>query len=143
MLLADLVDLYVRVFARILSREDAKASPYTRYYVAVSMPLPWKQIMTVFGGVLAKKGKLEDATAHSIPISIVPPPCVWRWPYTLLRRTDVVCISVLPPCRASSFLGSSQYTRGERAKALGWEPQPVVLEDWVDEGITAALAKQQ
>ena len=76
MLLEDLVDLYSRVFARILSREDAKASPYARYYIAISTPIPWKHIMTVFGGVLASKGKLEDAAPHSIPISVVPPPCV-------------------------------------------------------------------
>jgi hypothetical protein len=45
--------------------------------------------------------------------------------------------------RASLFLGASQHIRGERAKALGWEPRPVVLEDWVEEGITAALATLQ
>jgi hypothetical protein len=88
-LLEDLVDLYRRVFARIQSREDAKASPYARYYIAISTPMSWKHIMTVFGGVLESKGKLEDATAHSIPISVVPPPSVWRWPYYVpMRRTD-------------------------------------------------------
>ena len=29
--------------------------------------------MTEFGGILASKGKLEDAMAHSIPISVVQP----------------------------------------------------------------------
>jgi hypothetical protein len=33
--------------------------------------------------------------------------------------------------------------RGEHAKALGWEPRPVVLEDWADEGIMSALAMLQ
>ncbi|KAF8261163.1 hypothetical protein EI94DRAFT_1608219 [Lactarius quietus] len=87
-LLEDLVDLYKRVFARILSREDAKASPYARYYIAVSTPMTWKHIMTVFAGVLKSKGKLEDATAHSIPLTGVPPPCVWRWHYAPLLHTD-------------------------------------------------------
>jgi hypothetical protein len=76
-LLADLVDLYKLVFARILNRNDAKASPYARYYLAISTPMSWKHIMTVFGGILKSKGKLEDATAYSISFSNVPPPCVW------------------------------------------------------------------
>ena len=45
--------------------------------------------------------------------------------------------------RASSFLGASQHVRGERAKELGWEPRPVVLEDWADEGVTSAVATLQ
>ena len=44
---------------------------------------------------------------------------------------------------ASLFFGASQNTCGERAKALGWEPRPVVLEDWAEDGITSALAKLQ
>ena len=76
MRLDDLVDLYRRVFARILSREDSKASPYARYYIALSTELYWKDIMTVFGGILANKGKLEDAKAYSISLSDVPYPCV-------------------------------------------------------------------
>ena len=76
--LDDLVDLYRRVFARILSREDSKASPYARYYIALSTGLSWKDIMTAVGSALASKGKLEDATAHSISLSDVPHPCVWR-----------------------------------------------------------------
>lgn len=116
--LDDLVDLYRRVFGRILSRVDAKASPYARYYIAVSTPLSWKHIMTVFGGVLARKGKLEDAAAHSVSLSDVPYP-------------------------ASTFLGSSQHARGERAKALGWAPRPVVLQDWAEDGVSASLGKLQ
>jgi len=72
--------------------------------------------MTEFGSVLASKGKLEDATAHSVSSSDLPYP-------------------------ASTFLGSSQHVRGERAKALGWEPRPVVLQDWAEEGISASLGK--
>ena len=44
---------------------------------------------------------------------------------------------------ASLFFGASQHAYGERAKALGWQPRPVVLEDWADDGITSALAKLQ
>jgi len=46
--------------------------------------------------------------------------------------------------RASSVLGASQHIRGERAKdEFGWEPRPVVMEDWADEGVTAVLAALQ
>jgi hypothetical protein len=133
--LDDLVDLYKRVFARILSRADAKASPYSRYYIAVSTPYSWKHIVTLFGDILARKGKLEDGTSQSVSLSTVPPPYV---------RVSVTTLSAdgasLVFCRASLFLGASQHIRGERVKNLGWEPRPVVLEDWADEGITSALA---
>ena len=76
MRLDDLVDLYKRVFARVLSRADAKASPYSRYYIAVSTPYTWKRITTLFGAILARNGKLEDGTAQSVPLSTVPPPYV-------------------------------------------------------------------
>ena len=59
-----------------------------------------------------------------------------------LRHTDDAYVSFFPR-RASIFLGSSQNARGERAKALGWEPQPVVLQDWAEEGISASLGKLQ
>ncbi|KAH9994391.1 hypothetical protein BJV77DRAFT_943656 [Russula vinacea] len=84
--LDDLVDLYKRVFAHILSRADAKASPYSRYYIAVSTPHPWKHILTVFGAILAREGKLEDGTAQSVPISVIPPPYV---------RDKCVCYTTL------------------------------------------------
>jgi len=75
--LDDLVDLYRRIFARILSRQDAEASPYSRYYIAVSTPLQWKHIMTVFGSVLDRSGKLDDGIPQSIPSAdTLPPPCV-------------------------------------------------------------------
>jgi len=116
-LLDDLVDLYRRIFARILSREDAQASPYSRYYIGVSNPISWKHIMTVFGSVLARFGKLEDGTPQSTPSAdTLPPP-------------------------ASMFLGASQHLRGTRAEKMGWKPRPVVLEDFADEGTTSALAK--
>lgn len=50
---------------------------------------------------------------------------------------------VLFYARASLFFGASQNIRGQRAKDLGWEPRPVVLEDWVDEGVTSAVATLQ
>jgi len=114
--LDDLVDCYRRVIGLILSRTVSKASPYARYYIAVSMPYPWKHIMTVFGAVLSRIGKLEDGIPQSVSVSTLPFP-------------------------ASLFLGSTQRVRGERAKALGWEPRSVVLEDWAEEGIKDALAR--
>ena len=45
--------------------------------------------------------------------------------------------------RASLFLGAGQHVRGERAKELGWDPRPVVLEDYADEGVTSAVATLQ
>jgi hypothetical protein len=45
--------------------------------------------------------------------------------------------------RASLFLGANQNIHGQRAKDLGWEPRPVVLEDWADEGVTSAVAPLQ
>jgi hypothetical protein len=108
-----------------------------------------KHITTTIGAVLARIGKLEDGTAHSVPISIIPPP------YARKKRISVTVLALLMlmgvshlffsfvNSRASSFIGASQHIRGERAKALGWEPRPVVLEDWADEGVTSAVAALQ
>jgi hypothetical protein len=43
----------------------------------------------------------------------------------------------------SVYVGQSQHVKGERALALGWEPKtaPVVIEEWVEEGIKAALER--
>jgi hypothetical protein len=138
--LDDLVELYRLIFARILSGADAKASPYSRYYIAISTPVTWKHIMTVYGGVLAGLGKLENGTAQSVSADSLPPPCV-RDIYFLLRSCFHADDASLISSRASLFLGASQHLRGERAKVLGWKPRPVVLEDWANEGITSVLAK--
>lgn len=58
----------------------------------------------------------------------------------ILSMLMAYCIFCFVYSRASSFLGGSQNVRGERAKDLGWEPRPVVLEDWADDGITSAVA---
>lgn len=141
--LDDLVDLYKRVFAHILGRAGAKVSPYSRYYIAVSTPDSWKHIMTAIGAVLARIGKLEDGTAHSVHISVVPPPCVRDARISVAALILMVAyhvFRVLFYARASLFFGASQNVRGQRAKDLGWEPRPVVLEDWADEGVTSAVA---
>jgi hypothetical protein len=40
------------------------------------------------------------------------------------------------------YVGQSQHVKGERALALGWEPKRVVvMEEWAEEGIKAALEK--
>jgi hypothetical protein len=75
-LLDDLIKLYRLLFARVLSGEDAKASPYSRYYVAASTPLSWKYIATVFGANLKRLGKVADDTPESIPVTKLQPPCV-------------------------------------------------------------------
>lgn len=43
----------------------------------------------------------------------------------------------------SAYVGQSQHVKGERALALGWQAKtaPVVLGEWADEGIKAALDK--
>ncbi|KAH9979193.1 hypothetical protein BJV74DRAFT_888117 [Russula compacta] len=116
--LDDLVKLYRLVFERILSGEDTKASPYSRYYIGASNPLPWKHMATVFGATLKQMGKLEDEKPQSIAVSSLQPP-------------------------QTVFVGSSQHVLPERAKALGWEPRSVVLEAWAKEGIEAALERLQ
>ncbi|KAH9969496.1 hypothetical protein BC827DRAFT_1262726 [Russula dissimulans] len=114
--LDDLVNFYGLLFEHALSGVDAKASPYSRYYIAASAPLVWKHTATVVGATLKKLGRLEDDEPESVPASALQPP-------------------------GNLFVGMSQNVRGERANALGWKPRPVVLEDWVEEGIVSALAK--
>jgi len=72
--LEDLVNLYMRVFERILNREDAKTSPYARYYLATSNPLVWKDIATSMGKTLKNLRKIEDAAPLSIPVTAVRDP---------------------------------------------------------------------
>jgi hypothetical protein len=64
--LDDLLNFYGLLFARILSGEDAKASPYSRYYIAAKNPITWKEIATVFGETLNRIGKLSDGTPKSL-----------------------------------------------------------------------------
>ncbi|KAI0271296.1 hypothetical protein BC834DRAFT_818687 [Gloeopeniophorella convolvens] len=75
--LDDIVDLYLRIFARVLSHADTKASPYERYYIAVSTPYTWKNIISLFSATLHKQGRLEESTVHSVPLSAIPP-CVFQ-----------------------------------------------------------------
>jgi hypothetical protein len=43
----------------------------------------------------------------------------------------------------SVYVGQSQHVKGVRAPALGWEPKtvPVVMNEWTEEGVKAALDK--
>ncbi|KAN0123311.1 hypothetical protein V8E52_002643 [Russula decolorans] len=115
--LEDVVSFFRLLFAHIQSGKVAKASPYSRYYLVVANPIAWKDIATAIGASLKRYGKLEDEKPQSIPI------------------TDLQIVSV--------YVGQSQHVKGERAQALGWEPKrvPIVLEEWADEGIQAALEK--
>ena len=58
----------------------------------------------------------------------------------MLSLPDGLCFSI-----QDSFgvqVGQSQHVKGERALALGWEPKvAVVMKEWTDEGIKAALEK--
>jgi hypothetical protein len=78
--LDDLVKLFRLLFARILSGEDANASPYSRYYIAVKNPLTWEHIANVVGGTLERFGALKrgKGKAQSISASELPPPCAFR-----------------------------------------------------------------
>jgi hypothetical protein len=103
--LDDLIDLYRRVFKRILSRELAKESPYTRYYLGTSNTIVWKEIATSFGKTLHKLGKIEHAEPQSITVADLfeilnaEPECVWLCPtlspriFTLLIVTQEWCTS--------------------------------------------------
>ena len=66
--LDDLINLYRLVFERILSREFAKESPYTRYYLGTVTRLEWKDIATSFGKTLKKMGKIEVEQPLSITV---------------------------------------------------------------------------
>lgn len=133
--LDDLIDLYRRVFARILSREFANKSPYTRYYLGTSTPLVWKEIATCLGQTLHKKEKIKNAEPQSITVADLSKPieCVWLYPqslashfYTLDRELKV-------------YVSATQNVQAERGKALGWEPRPVILNDWMEDGVKVAL----
>jgi len=119
--LNDLVSFFRLLFEHIRSGKDARASPYSRYYLAVANPVAWKDIATVVGTTLKRMGKLEDGKPRSISVSDLQSPIV------------------------SVYVGQSQHVKGERAQALGWEPKtvPVVLERWAEEGIKVALEKVQ
>jgi hypothetical protein len=75
--LDDLVIFFRLLFARILSGEDANASPYSRYYIAANNPIAWKHIATVVATTLKRMGKWEDSTTQSISVSKLEPPCAF------------------------------------------------------------------
>ncbi|KAF8261164.1 hypothetical protein EI94DRAFT_824157 [Lactarius quietus] len=119
--LDDLMDLYRRVFERILIRDLAKESPYTRYYLGTSTPLVWKDIATTFGVTLHEMGKIESAEPQSISL-------------TNLIKPDEL---------KKAYIGASQSVQAERAKALGWEPRPVKLEVSANDVNVALQALEQ
>ena len=89
-ILKDLIRLYRLVFERILSREFAKESPYTRYYLGTSTQLEWKDIAVSFGNVLKQMGEIETEGPVSMTVDnlitdkkIKPSKCV-RTALTLL-----------------------------------------------------------
>jgi hypothetical protein len=76
--LDDVVSFFRLLFARIQSGKDAKASPYSRYYLVVANPVAWKDIATTIGAALKRHGKLEDEKPQSISITDLQSPCVFR-----------------------------------------------------------------
>jgi hypothetical protein len=108
--LDDLFDLYRRVFGRILSREDAKASPYSRYYVTINTAHPWKHILADPSLILESwKTALQKVSPYQLShprmfaISVA---------HSFSADDDVSFLSFL---RASMIFGASQNIRGERA----------------------------
>lgn len=75
--LDDLVSFFRLLFARVQSGKDAKASPYSRYYIVVANPVAWKDVATVIGARLKQYGKLEDEKPQSISISDLQSPCAF------------------------------------------------------------------
>jgi len=76
--LNDLVRFFRLLFAHIQSGKDAKASPYSRYYLAVANPVAWKDIATVVGTTLKRMGKLEDEKPRSISVSDLQSRCAFH-----------------------------------------------------------------
>lgn len=73
-----MVSFFRLLFARVQSGNDAKASPYSRYYLVVANPVAWKDIATACGAALKRHGKLEDEKPKSISISDLDSPCVFH-----------------------------------------------------------------
>lgn len=73
--LDDLVSFFRLLFPRVQSGKDAKASPYSRYYLVVVNPVAWKDIATAMGTTLKRYGKLEDEKPQSISITELQSPC--------------------------------------------------------------------
>lgn len=129
--LDDLIDLYRLVFARILSREFAKGSPYTRYYIGTSTPLVWKDIATSFGKTLKQMGKIATAEPRSINVTDLSKsdPTVTKLDPTKLDPSKPAT-KPDPTNELLVYTSASQNVQAERSKALGWKPRPVVLDDW-------------
>jgi len=100
-----LVNLYRCIFARILSRGDAKASPYSRYYIATSTPVHPHPTR-----------KPEDGTPQSISIDSLPHPYVRHLRVCSLFFSTTLFPSILV---SQGIDLASQHLRGERAKNSG------------------------
>ncbi|KAI0271295.1 hypothetical protein BC834DRAFT_858704 [Gloeopeniophorella convolvens] len=111
--LNDLVDLYLLVFARVLSGADKDKSAYERYYIGAVNPLPLKTIMTAVGEKLARRTVIPDATPVSISV----------------EGADAL----------SQVFAADQRLEYDRAKSLGWNPKPVDMKEYMNETIDAAL----
>ncbi|KAI0056495.1 NAD(P)-binding protein [Artomyces pyxidatus] len=109
----DVVDLFLRVFERARKGAPPGESPYARYFIASSHGIEWKTILMVVGNELVRRGKLADGTVHSVSLSDLGP--------------------------SFGFMGSSERLLADRSKALGWNPRPVNLEDYVQADLDVVL----
>lgn len=75
----DLVDYFMIVIDIAVSGKDAGASAYSRYYIATTGVVTWKEIAEIAGERLHKRGIIAKPTARSVPVSYLQPyvPCVF------------------------------------------------------------------
>ena len=120
MLLEAFINLYIHAFARILSREDAKASLCTRYYIAISTPMSWKHIMTLFGGVRRVKGSRTPRRIASPSLS--SPHCACDNGPMLLGIILITCITHFIPAGHRHSLVPDSMFGASAARLWGGSP---------------------
>ncbi|KAI0271291.1 hypothetical protein BC834DRAFT_966801 [Gloeopeniophorella convolvens] len=115
--LDDLVDLFVRVVARILSGVDNDTSAYERYYLGVANAVSCKTLMELVGEALKRRGVLEDSAPESIKVE------------DLSREWQI--------------FAASQRFQCDRARGLGWSPKAVDIAKHMDGAVDAVLQTMQ
>ncbi|EJD07986.1 uncharacterized protein FOMMEDRAFT_150609 [Fomitiporia mediterranea MF3/22] len=103
--LEDLVSLFEKVFKLALDALSTPptTSPYKRYYIASTTPIPWKDVVERFACQLHKKGLIKS----SKPIVISS------------ASEDLGPLAHL--------LASNMNTRGFRREELGWKPKHIAF----------------
>ncbi|EJD07987.1 NAD-binding protein [Fomitiporia mediterranea MF3/22] len=103
--LGDLVSLFDKVFKLALDALSSPpaTSPYERYYIASTTPVPWKDVSERLARELHKRGFIES-----------PKPTV----------ISPEGLSFLP-----RLLASSLNTRGFRGEEIGWKPKHITFSE--------------